>query len=334
MARLHSEAYKPSAANPNTSIASSPHRHSSKTQDAYHYRLERRDSGYESTSFLPKTPQHRSHNNATSESTLSTSLRRHINRSSTSITPLHPTSKMSKSRTSSQPAPSHRTHSSRPSSLAQSTRNRSRGSSFLLQPLNQAPIQRPVISRRAVTTGNIHLLENPFLPRPDTASTPRSSTFPISDQESRSPSLPSPTPKHQPTYSNFFPATTIDWTLPSTRRKDYNEIDRSCRGIRGFWRKVTPRFCRKNQHVDFFNEKNEDDESDAGSVRRYRLDLKGEDEDEDSGDSVDDDLDKAKVENPLPSLRHERKKVMSRWRYWGMKKDESSSAGSEVNQPG
>ena len=317
MAHVHCEAYKPSAANPNTSTASSSHRHSSKTQDAYHYRLARRDSGYESTSFLSKSPQHRSRSSATSESTPSTPLRRPINRSSTSITPLRSTSEMPESRTSSPPAPSHRTQSSRPSSLARSTRNRSCRSSFLVQPLHQAPIQRPVISRRAVTTGNIHLLENPFLPRPNTASTPQSSTFPLSDQDNRSPSLPTPTPHHQPTYSNFFPATTIDWTLPSTRRKDYSEIDRSCRGIRGLWRKVTPRFCRRNQYVDFFTGENKEDQSDAGSVRRYRLDLKDEDEDEDSDGSGDDDLGKEKVETTKPSLGHERKRATSRWRCWG-----------------
>lgn len=75
-------------------------------------------------------------------------------------------------------------------------------------------------------------------------------------------------------YDNHVPATVIDWTLPSTRRQEYREIDKSCQGIRGLWRRLVPRRFRGNSRLSFFN----DDDSDTGSVRRYRLDLPDEEE--------------------------------------------------------
>ncbi|MCJ1383735.1 hypothetical protein MMC17_006849 [Xylographa soralifera] len=65
------------------------------------------------------------------------------------------------------------------------------------------------------------------------------------------------------------PCTIIDWTAPATRRREYEKIDRSSRGMRGLWRKVTPRWCRSSSRTSFF----EGDEDDARSVRRYRLDI-------------------------------------------------------------
>lgn len=70
--------------------------------------------------------------------------------------------------------------------------------------------------------------------------------------------------------ASYTPATIIDWTSPSTRRREYDEIDRSCQGIRGLWRRLAPRWCRRNSRLIFYNS---DNDSDAGSVRRYRLDI-------------------------------------------------------------
>lgn len=86
--------------------------------------------------------------------------------------------------------------------------------------------------------------------------------FAISQAEDANPDL-----RHQ--YENHVPATVIDWTLPSTRRLEYREIDKSCQGFRGLWRRLAPRWCRRNSRLSFFD----GDDSDAGSVRRYRLDL-------------------------------------------------------------
>ena len=66
------------------------------------------------------------------------------------------------------------------------------------------------------------------------------------------------------------PQTVIDWTSPSTRRKEYAEIDKSCRGIRGLWRRISPQWCQRNRRLHFHRE---EDESDCGSVRRYRVDV-------------------------------------------------------------
>ncbi|MCJ1397865.1 hypothetical protein MMC11_001061 [Xylographa trunciseda] len=68
---------------------------------------------------------------------------------------------------------------------------------------------------------------------------------------------------------NPTPRTIIDWTAPATRRREYEMIDRSSRGVRGLWRKMTPRWCRSSSRTSFF----EGDEDDARSVRRYRLDI-------------------------------------------------------------
>lgn len=72
-----------------------------------------------------------------------------------------------------------------------------------------------------------------------------------------------------PQYTNFFPAANTDWTLPSTRLREYEKIDRSCHGVRGLWRRYAPHWCRRNSRLGFF----EEDRGDTSSVRRYRMDL-------------------------------------------------------------
>ena len=66
------------------------------------------------------------------------------------------------------------------------------------------------------------------------------------------------------------PCTVIDWTSPCTRRREYAEIDKSSRGLRGLWRRLAPRWCMSNSRLNFYHSGEEDD---AKSVRRYRLDL-------------------------------------------------------------
>ncbi|OCK81996.1 hypothetical protein K432DRAFT_235977 [Lepidopterella palustris CBS 459.81] len=73
------------------------------------------------------------------------------------------------------------------------------------------------------------------------------------------------------------PNTIIHWTSPSTRRREYAEIDSSRKGIRGFFRKVTPKCLSGSPSQPFYDSKNT---SDVGSVRRYRLDLPNEPEEE------------------------------------------------------
>ncbi|EON67873.1 hypothetical protein W97_07370 [Coniosporium apollinis CBS 100218] len=75
-----------------------------------------------------------------------------------------------------------------------------------------------------------------------------------------------------------FPATSINWTSPTTRRKEYAKIDRSSRGIRGVLRTLTPKWLSKPSWTPFYDGTND---SDVGSVRRYRLELS---DDEDLAD--------------------------------------------------
>lgn len=96
-----------------------------------------------------------------------------------------------------------------------------------------------------------------------------------------------PQPQSQRAYSNYVPATTIDWTLPSTRQRQYEYIDRSTRGLRGLVRRMTSRLSRQRSNASqFYDEKG----SDAGTVRRYRLDVDDRDSD------VDEEEEEAKIE--------------------------------------
>jgi hypothetical protein len=63
------------------------------------------------------------------------------------------------------------------------------------------------------------------------------------------------------------PAIIMHWTSPCTRKREYERIDRANTGVRGFLNKVMPR-CVSGPQEKFY----EKDKSDAGSVRRYRMD--------------------------------------------------------------
>ncbi|KAF2687871.1 hypothetical protein K458DRAFT_171560 [Lentithecium fluviatile CBS 122367] len=70
------------------------------------------------------------------------------------------------------------------------------------------------------------------------------------------------------------PDTTMHWMSPSTRKQQYEKIDRANSGLRGFFRKIVPK-CVSGEPSDTFYE---NDKSDAGSIRRYRMDVSDEDE--------------------------------------------------------
>lgn len=73
--------------------------------------------------------------------------------------------------------------------------------------------------------------------------------------------------------------TVIDWTSPSTRRREYAKIDRASRGVRGLWRKVAPRWCQfGNDRMPFFEPDKNGKGNYEGSVRRFRMDLPDEPE--------------------------------------------------------
>jgi hypothetical protein len=70
-----------------------------------------------------------------------------------------------------------------------------------------------------------------------------------------------------PAPAPVIPPTIIHWTSDETRRKEYAQIDRQCKGLRGIWNRL---FTRSGTRQKFYDEK---EGSDAGSVRRIRLDL-------------------------------------------------------------
>ncbi|KAL3439517.1 hypothetical protein BDV09DRAFT_157575 [Aspergillus tetrazonus] len=68
--------------------------------------------------------------------------------------------------------------------------------------------------------------------------------------------------------------TIIEWTSPSTRRREYKEIDRASSGVRGLWRRVAPRWCQfGDKRVPFLEEDKDGKANYEGSVRRFRMDL-------------------------------------------------------------
>lgn len=95
----------------------------------------------------------------------------------------------------------------------------------------------------------------------------------------RSNTLPTTIPSHvhsPSTSSIHIPTTVMEWTSPSTRRREYEKIDRASRGMRGLWRRVAPRWCQRNSRMPFFEEGKTGRD---GSVRRFRMDLPDEDVD-------------------------------------------------------
>ena len=62
-------------------------------------------------------------------------------------------------------------------------------------------------------------------------------------------------------------ATVMSWTTAETRKQEYEKIDQAHRGVRGLWKKFTPKWCHsRNSRRKFFEGK-----CDGDSVRRYRM---------------------------------------------------------------
>ncbi|KAL2842490.1 hypothetical protein BJX68DRAFT_167459 [Aspergillus pseudodeflectus] len=106
------------------------------------------------------------------------------------------------------------------------------------------------------------ILERPYSTfYPSLSSSPNNSNVPAEHIEITTSTQPEPT--------------IIEWTSPSTRRREYEEIDRATSGIRGLWRRIAPRWCQfgNNSRVPFFEEGKNGKANYEGSVRRFRMDL-------------------------------------------------------------
>ncbi|KAL1955087.1 hypothetical protein VTO42DRAFT_9021 [Malbranchea cinnamomea] len=126
------------------------------------------------------------------------------------------------------------------------------------------------------------------------------------------------------------PATVIDWTLPSTRKREYEKIDRSTRGIRGIWRKIAPRWCLADQRTPFYEEGKAGKEYE-GSVRRFRMDIPDDDDDD-----ADERHDSNTAGNDGGNGRTSESKIGSSWieRRITAARDQSSKAKSRIGWPG
>lgn len=119
--------------------------------------------------------------------------------------------------------------------------------------------------------------ENPPSPRPD----PVTPSLPRTRHDSWDPSnaaTDSDGGEHQPERKLVEP-TVFEWTSPTSRRREYAKIDRSTRGLRGVWRKVAPKFLLSEQHAPFFEE-GKTGRDYEGSVRRFRMDIPDDGEDQ------------------------------------------------------
>ena len=102
----------------------------------------------------------------------------------------------------------------------------------------------------------------------------------ITNQFFHFPSLPTPdvSPSQKSTPQPPQPPATIQyWTSDNTRRLEYAAIDAASQGLRGFLNKLIPE-CMLPKEMRRTRFCDGDEGSDAGSVRRYRLDLPGEEE--------------------------------------------------------
>ncbi|GKZ26349.1 hypothetical protein AbraIFM66951_003997 [Aspergillus brasiliensis] len=141
---------------------------------------------------------------------------------------------------------------------------------------------RPPSSSTSRTTPPRPLRSASNASSPPTLRTPLSiSTY--QDQSNQNQNEPPRGPVRAATFSAYEPActspmqptvTVIDWTSPSTRRREYEKIDRASSGVRGFWRRVAPRWCQFGDHrTPFFEEGKDGKGNYEGSVRRFRMDL-------------------------------------------------------------
>lgn len=135
--------------------------------------------------------------------------------------------------------------------------------------------QNPSIHSRQ-HSGNIdHVVVDAQLPTgADTTSVPT----PLSDMNYKhaiATSAKLPTQSEETVATAEVPDTVHHWISPSTRRREYERIDKQNSGIRGIVRRIAPR-CVSGPTTKFY----EKDTADTCSVRRYRMDL---DEDEKLG---------------------------------------------------
>ncbi|KAL2063155.1 hypothetical protein VTL71DRAFT_6227 [Oculimacula yallundae] len=164
------------------------------------------------------------------------------------------------------------TNSSSSSSTTRPTTKRTSRSSNTTAHRSSNSISRPSLSSRHTVpyTQQIQQSQQPYqffqFPALGDSSPQSKTTTASSSQRPQSPSPPTTLSPPPP------PPTVQYWTSDSTRRLEYAAIDAASKGVRGFFIKLIPDcILPPSTRRTKFHNKEEDGESDAGSVRRYRL---------------------------------------------------------------
>jgi hypothetical protein len=202
-------------------------------------------------------------------------------RSESMSRPTHQRSKTSSSETSTTRSKG-RGHGSKPSSRRTSCTivDPSRSRHYRMQSSNTVPTAKSqdIDDVYALHHRSYNLFQNPSLHTKSALPSPAISQaghfdFPGSSPrfsaDERSPSTHYDQPKQseETITAAERPSTTMHWTSPCTRQREYERIDRANSGFRGLMNKVMPR-CVSGPQEKFY----EKDQSDTGSVRRYRMD--------------------------------------------------------------
>jgi len=156
--------------------------------------------------------------------------------------------------------------SSRRTSTSSTRRHRPSESTAISRPsAKRAARSQPMLNRHSTSSARPHIRAR------------HTTTYPVQSCQSTNqffhfPSLPPPAPvEPAPEPVSAPPVTCQYWTSDSTRRLEYAAIDAASRGVKGFLIKLVPDCVLplERRRPRF----HEDDGSDVGSVRRYRLDL-------------------------------------------------------------
>ncbi|KAL9024148.1 MAG: hypothetical protein Q9196_006730, partial [Gyalolechia fulgens] len=110
-----------------------------------------------------------------------------------------------------------------------------------------------------------------FDPAPSRPTTPTTSTI------NHPPRIDDPASPPPNSIASLLPQPIVDWTLPSTRRREYRAIEASTKGFKGLWRRLAPKRWQRGKGLAFSEKGDHDD--DGGSVRRYRIAVDHHDED-------------------------------------------------------
>ncbi|KIW03024.1 uncharacterized protein PV09_05678 [Verruconis gallopava] len=131
--------------------------------------------------------------------------------------------------------------------------------SYAPAPLAYSPYTHPTLYRSLSSADGFSISQYPSHPVSPYRTPPESSGFDVADEQEQY-------------YTSSFPPTVMHWTSEEARLREYAAIDRANSGVRGLLRKFLPK-CVTKGHPKFYDEK---DGSDAGSVRRIRMDVPNE----------------------------------------------------------